>query len=79
MLLQIEGLFNDSSKYNKVKVSGLTFQQNAGGILMRLQICLVLTKDEPGFIEDVLRKLVETGKLVNVPVVEGSFEFTPLG
>jgi len=70
-------LFNDSSKYSEVKISDVTFQQNAGGVLMRLQLCLLLTKNE--VIEDVFKKELEDGKLMTVPVVEGSFVFTPLG
>jgi len=73
----IESLFNDSSKYSEVKISDVTFQQNAGGVLMRLQLCLLLTKNE--VIEDVFKKELEDGKLMTVPVVEGSFVFTPLG
>jgi len=62
-----------------VKISDVTFQQNEEGVLVRLKLCLILTKDEAGFIEDVLKKELEDGKLMNTAVVKDSFDFTPLG
>jgi len=73
-----QGLFNDSSKYSEVKISDVTFQQNAEGILVRLKLCLVLKKEEAGFIEDVFKKELEDGKLINMAVVKDSFDFSPL-
>jgi len=74
----LEGVFNDSSKYSNVKISDVTFQQNEEEVLVRLKLCLILTKDEAGFIEDVLKKELEDGKLMNTSVVKDSFDFTPL-
>jgi len=62
-----------------VKISDVTFQQNAEGILVRLKLCLVLKKEEAGFIEDVFKKELEDGKLMNMAVVKDSFDFSPLG
>ena len=46
---------------------------------MRLKLCLVLKKEEAGFIEDVFKKELEDGKLMNMAVVKDSFDFSPLG
>ena len=62
-----------------MKISDVTFQQNEEEVLVRLKLCLILTKDEAGFIEDVLKKELEDGKLMNTSVVKDSFDFTPLG
>lgn len=80
LLLQIDDLFHDSSKYKDVEITGLTLKElGAGQVLMTLKGCLVLKKTDSVFIEDIYINQVKSGTLFNISVVESSIQFKPSG
>ena len=53
--MQEHGLFNDSSKYDNVEISALRANDKDGYILVEFNLCLVVIKNNAGFIEDVIK------------------------
>ena len=53
--LQEHGFFNDSSKYGNVTVPELEVNELDGYIGLSIKLCLVVKKNNTGFIEDVIK------------------------
>ena len=53
--LQEHGLFNDSSKYGNVTVAELRVNEVDGYVYLSIMLCLVVKKNNTGFIEDVIK------------------------
>ena len=60
--LQEHGFFNDSSKYGNVNVSGLKVNEKDGHVNVTFKLCLVVIKDNTGFLEDVIKMWEKFGK-----------------
>ena len=52
--LQEHGLFNDSSKYGNVTVAELRVNEVDGYVYLSIMLCLVVKRNNTGFIEDVI-------------------------
>ena len=73
-------MYRDSDKYIDVKVSVVNFENKEGKLLALAKLRLVFKGGDAVFIEDVFKEKVATGKLdPDLPVVESSSEFKPLG
>ena len=53
--LQEHGLFNDSSKYGNVTVAELRVNELDGYVYLSIKLCLVVKKNNTGFIRDVIK------------------------
>ena len=60
--LQEHGFFNDSSKYGNVNVSGLKVNEKDGYVNVTFKLCLVVIKNNTGFLEDVIKRWKKFGK-----------------
>jgi len=56
------GFFNDSSKYGNVNVSGLKVNEKDGYVNVTFKLCLVVIKNNTGFLEDVIKRWKKFGK-----------------
>lgn len=76
--LLIQQLYNDSSKYENVKVSNLTLKEKAGRVQLVFKLCMIIKN--AAFIEDIFMNLVKTGRITgNLRVVKDSGEFEAYG
>ena len=59
--LQEHGFFNDSSKYGNVTVSDLKINDVDGYVYLTFKLCLVVIKNNTGFIGDVIKMWKKIG------------------
>ena len=73
-------MYRDSDKYDDVNVSAVNFANKEGKLFAEAKLSLVFKGGDAVFIEDVFKNKVATGELdADLPVVECSSEFEPLG
>ena len=76
--LQIESLYDDTSKYDHLEPLHLTLKEKEGYVQMSMILCLVV-KSDGEFVEDIFIARVKTGSLFVMKVIKDSGEFKTLG
>ncbi|KAL9975541.1 hypothetical protein ACROYT_G012712 [Oculina patagonica] len=81
MPLIMKSLYNDSQKYEDIKVTELKFTKSRYSMVgTSLNLCLVVKANDGAYIEDVFQAKIKTGNIYkNFPVQGHSAEFEPKG